>query len=1140
MIEASLPADGAGRGGQSAGTLRAANAARQTEDWIVAPQDRNVASMWDGSPTTRRVDVSPTAPSRDRPTIRHMVPCPTCAEDNQERARFCSGCGNPLPTAGSGARKTVTIMFVDIARSTDIGEKIDSEPLQQVMWQFFTTVREVIYNHGGSVEKFIGDAVFAVFGIPILHEDDALRAVRSALDIRAAMEALNADLQQRWDLRLRVRIGINTGEVTVAGGGVTGDAVNVASRLESAASPDEILIGDNTHRFIRHSVTVSPLGPLVVQGKREPLRVHRLTGLVDPTAGPGARAPILGFTAPVIGRNRERRRLQDAFEAVVEERTCHLFTVFGSAGIGKSRMVGEFCESLTSRATVLTGRCLSYGEGIAYWPLMEMVRQAAGLSADESAPDGRRRLRELLGGVDQAAEIVEALAPLIGLGGAELGPQESFWAVRSFFQALAARRPLILWFDDVHWAEQTLLEMIENIADWSRDAPIMLLCLARQELLEDQRTWGGGKFNATSMLLAPLTEARCQRLIRSLMGSDDLDPALVDRITTSAAGNPLFVEQMVAALVDDGLLRREGNRWLATGSLRNVTVPPTISSLLAARLDRLETAERRVLERAAVVGERFYLDAVIDLSDPAERPLVAAHCLSLVRKELVHPDRSDLPGVEAFRFLHVLLRDCAYESTSKRRRAELHQQFAQWLQARLIGGPGEHDELVGYHLEQAFRYRVEIGLRGPETTELGRAAATCLIEAADRIRQGDESGAAHLLKRAITLLPETDPLRLRAEIDIGWALFTFFGQFSNAELVLRRVTERARRAGEDGLRAHARLAHLRVLFSTDPEGLVATTLSEAAASLSMFVRSGDDVGAALACRSQASAYWAAGQITAAERAMESAVKHAEESGVPRSAQSLRRELALLMSLGPRPITASLVRAGEALDAAGEDRALRRTLLAQLAVLTAMSGDLEGARIHLKTAEEIVQDLRGPRVDPHHGGFVVARVAALADELPVAERELRRSCRSLSRMGERALFANRAAALADVLVRLGKLDDAGKWVTRCRDAAAADQLPAQAGWCGVHARMLSLRGRDAEALRFAETAVDLTGRTDDVDGQGLALLARAEVLHRSGRKDDAGESLEAGVDRYLHRGNVAAANLGRRLFEILDAGPPAAG
>ncbi|WP_462202730.1 AAA family ATPase [Frankia sp. CcWB3] len=1068
-----------------------------------------------------------------------MVPCPTCAEDNPERARFCSGCGNPLPTPGSGARKTVTIMFVDITGSTDIGERIDSEPLQQVMWRFFTTVREVIYTHGGSVEKFIGDAVFAVFGIPVLHEDDALRAGRAALDIRAAMEALNADLQREWGLKLRVRIGINTGEVTVAGGGVTGDPVNVASRLEHAAPPDEILIGDTTYRFIRHSVTVSPLGPLVVQGKRDPLRVHRLIGLVDPTAGPGSRAPTHGFTAPVIGRNRERRRLQDAFEAVVEERTCHLFTVLGPAGIGKSRMVGEFCAAMANRATVLTGRCLSYGEGIAYWPLMEMVRQATGLSADESAPDGRRRLRELLDGVTQAAEIVEALAPLVGLGGAELGPQESFWAVRSFFQALAARRPLILWFDDVHWAEPTLLDLLENIADWSRDALIMLLCLARPELLEERRDWGGGKLNATSMLLAPLTEARCQRLIRTLMGSDDLDPALVSRITTSAAGNPLFVEQMVAALVDDGLLRREGSRWIATGSLRNVTVPPTISSLLAARLDRLDPPERRVLERAAIVGERFYLDAVIDLSDPNEQPMVAAHCLSLVRKELVHPDRSDLPGVEAFRFLHVLLRDCAYQSTAKRQRADLHQRFAQWLQTRLEGGPGEHDELVGYHLEQAFRYRVEIGQRDTETVELGRSAATCLIEAADRVRQGDETGAAQLLKRAITLLPETDPLRLRAEIDLGWALYSF-GRLSDAERILRQVTERARRAGEEGLRAHARLAYLRVLFSTDPEGLVARTLTEAAACLTNFVQAGDEVGAALACRSQANAYLAAGQFAAAERAMENAVRHAEESGVPRAAQSLRRELTMLMSWGPRPVAVGITRANEALDAADDDRALRRAVLAQLAVLTAMSGDLEGAQIHLKATEEIVHDLRAPRVDPFHGGFVVARVALLADELAVAERELRRSCRQLSRMGERAFLANRAAALADVLVRLGKVDDAGKYVTRCRDAAAADQLPAQAGWCGVHAKLLALRGRDAEALRFADTAVDLASRTDDTDGQGHALLSRAEVLYRAGRKDDAAESLEAGITRYLHRGNVAAANLGRRLFGTLDDPPPGTG
>jgi class 3 adenylate cyclase/tetratricopeptide (TPR) repeat protein len=1063
-----------------------------------------------------------------------MVPCPTCAEENPAQSRYCSFCGNPLPTARTGIRKIVTIMFVDVTGSTHIGENIDSEPWQQVLSRFFASVREVIYSHGGAVEKFIGDAVVAIFGIPVLHEDDALRAVRAALDIRERMRDLDADLRRDWGLGFRIRIGINTGEVTVAGGGATGDPVNVAARLETSAAPDEILIGDSTYRLIRPSVIVDTVEQLVVQGKRDPLRAHRVLGLVDPSAGPGSRMPSL-MSAPVIGRQRERRRLMDAFEAVVEERVCHLFTVLGPAGIGKTRMVGEFCDSVAKRATVLTGRCLSYGEGIAYWPLAEMVRQATGMSADASAPEGRRRLRELLDelGVTSANEVVAALSPLVGLGGAETDAQVSFWAVRKFCQALAERRPLVLCFDDIHWAEPTLLDLIENISDWSRDAPILLLCLTRPELLEldDRRQWGGGKLNATSMLLAPLTEERCQRLIRSLMCSDDLDPALVDRITSSAEGNPLFVEQMVAALVDDGLLRREGNRWIATGSLRNVKVPPTISALLSARIDRLAVGERRVLERAAVVGGRFYLDAVVELSEAEDRALVAAHCLSLVRKELIHPDRSDLPGVDAYRFPQVLLRDCAYQATSKRQRAELHERFARWLQARMLGGPGEHDELVGYHLEQAYRYRVELGQRDAATVELGRQAAGCLIEAADRVRQGDENGAGQLLKRAIVLLPDLDPLRLRAEIDLGWALYAFH-RLSEADKILARATERAGRAGEEGLRAHARLAHLRVQFSTEPDGLVAITLDEAGQALADFIREGDEVGAALACRTEAAAYTASGQFAAAEKAMEMAVAHAEDSGVPRAAQSLRRELASLASWTPQPVPEMMARVTARLDQVGEDRGLRRALLSQLAVLTAMAGDAEAARAHLRDAEEIVWDVRGPRFDPLHSGLVVARVAILTDDLATAERELRRSCRHLHRTGERAYLATRAAALADVELRLGRLDDAGKYVTRCQDAAADDQLPAQAGWKGVHARLLAIRGRDSAALHVADEAVELASRTDDLDGQATALLARAEVLFRQHRLDESTDSFTQALERYERRGNVAGAALAAQAFDRL--------
>ncbi|AEH11725.1 MULTISPECIES: adenylate/guanylate cyclase domain-containing protein [Protofrankia] len=1072
-----------------------------------------------------------------------MVACPTCGKANQEEARFCFSCGTPQPTFGIGARKTVTILFCDVTGYTAIGEQIDSEPLQQVMWRFFSAAREVISSHGGSVEKFIGDAVFAVFGIPVLHEDDALRAARAACGIRASMDVLNADLERDWGFRFRIRIGINTGEVTVGGpgtgGGITGDAVNVASRLEEAAAPGEIFIADATLRLIRPHVRAEPVGPLVVQGKKAPLRAHRLIDLAHPGIGPGARFAPEGFAAPVIGRERERRRLDDALEQVIEERTCHLFTLLGPAGIGKSRMVREFCEAMAPRATVLTGRCLSYGEGITYWPLMEMVRQATGMSADESAPEGRRRLRELLdeGGsvTGDAAAVVDGLAPLVGLGGAEVGAQESFWAVRTFLAALAEKRPLIVWFDDVHWAEPTLLDLIEHVADWSREAPILLLCLTRPELLEERRTWGGGKLNTTSMLLQPLSEERCQRLIRTLMGSNDLDPELVARITDSAAGNPLFVEQTLAALVDDGLLRREGDHWIATDNLGSVQVAPTISALLAARLDRLNIHERRVLERAAVVGQRFYLDAVVELSAPADRAAVAEHCLSLVRKELVHPDRSDLPGVEAFRFLHVLLRDCAYQATSKRQRADLHQGYASWLQTRMAGRPGEHDELVGYHLEQAYRYRVELGLRDAETEELGRQAATCLIEAADRVRQGDETGAAGLLKRAVKLLPVTDPLRIRAEIDLGWALYSF-GRFSDAERMLRQATDRATRIGEAGLRAHARLAHLRLMFATSPEGLVAETLGEATRALPIFVQSGDEVGAALACRSQAAAYMAAGCYALAERAMQAAVRHAEESGVLRDVQTTRRDLVHLLSLAPRPVGESIERAQRALAGVGDDRGLRRSLLAQLALLHTMAGELDAGMDHLARAEAIDWDVRSPRGDPLYGGFVVARIALLTDDLDTAEHELRRSCRRLARMGERAHLATRAAALADVLVKLGRLDEATTYVSRSRDAAAGDQVPAQAGWCGVHAKLLAMRGRDreVEAVRFAEAACDLAGRTDDWDGQAQAWLTYAEVLHRTGQTDLVRPKVDAAVTCYEKKGNLTGAAQARRLSENLTA------
>ncbi|HMA46868.1 MAG TPA: AAA family ATPase, partial [Frankiaceae bacterium] len=716
--------------------------------------------------------------------------CGACGEDNPDRARFCLACAAPLGAEAPGAdsRKMVTVVFCDVTGYTTMGEQLDPESLRQVMTRYFGRVRETLESHGGTVEKFIGDAVVAVFGVPVLHEDDALRAARAALDIRAAMRELNVTLQRDWGLRLQTRTGINSGEVvvgspTLGGTLATGDAVNVAARLEQAAAPDEILLGEPTLRLVHRQVSVEPLAPLPLAGKSAPLPAYRLLGLA---AGGGRR--VEGLTAPLIGRGRERRRLDDALEQVTVERTCQLFTVLGAAGVGKTRLLEDFRAAAATRATVLTGGCLSYGEGITYWPLMEMTRQAVGLSGEEDEREGRERLAAALAGVRHADAVVERLAPLVGLGGTPASAEESFWAVRAFLAALAEAAPLVLVFDDVHWAEPTLLDLIENIADWSRRVPILLLCLARPELLDERRDWGGGKLNSGSMLLQPLSPDTCRELIRTLLRSSELDAAFERRITETADGNPLFVEQMLAALIDDGLLRREGDRWVATADLAGVHVPPTISALLAARLDRLGPPERQVIERAAVVGQVFYLDAVADLSTPETRDGVQEHCLALVRKELVHPDRTDLPGEEAFRFLHVLLRDCAYECTSKQLRADLHERFAGWLEKRLAGRPDEQAELVGYNLEQAYRYRVELGLRGERTQALGRRAATRLVGAAHRIRHGDRPAAAHLLTRAAHLLPDTDPLRLRAQVELGQVLLGL-GELEAADDLLAQTVE---------------------------------------------------------------------------------------------------------------------------------------------------------------------------------------------------------------------------------------------------------------------------------------------------------------------------------------------------------------
>ena len=586
-----------------------------------------------------------------------MLTCPVCGKENPDGFKFCGFCTASLTEVSPAReqRKTVTVLFCDVTGSTELGERLDPEALRALLARYFERMGGIVERHGGTVEKFIGDAVMAVFGVPVVHEDDALRALRAAVEMRDAFP----------DLGMQGRIGVTTGEVVT--GTVerlaTGDAVNIAARLEQAAQPGEILIGEATLRLARDAIEVEPVEHLALKGKAEPVRAYRLL------SAHGEEGSVRHLAGPMVGRETELRRLADAFGQALDDRSCQLFTVLGTAGVGKSRLVAEFLGSLDG-ALVVRGRCLPYGEGITYWPVVEVLKQLPPAETDPVASETVRALaanEELVSSSDEIA-----------------------WAFRKLLEAVAAETPVVCVFDDVHWGEETFLDLVEHVADLSRDAPILLLCMARPDLLDRRTGWAGGKVNATSVLLEPLAPEETEQLIESLAHLDD---DLRRRILDAAEGNPLYVEEMVALVQESG-----GGE---------VTVPPTIRALLAARLDQLDVSERDVLERGAIEGRIFHRSAVQALAP--EDSQVTARLTSLVRKEFVRPDKSELPGEDAFRFRHLLVRDAAYDGLPKAARAELHERFAGWLVEHgrdLV----ELDEIVGYHLEQACRYHAELGV----------------------------------------------------------------------------------------------------------------------------------------------------------------------------------------------------------------------------------------------------------------------------------------------------------------------------------------------------------------------------------------------------------------------------------------------
>jgi class 3 adenylate cyclase/tetratricopeptide (TPR) repeat protein len=1034
-----------------------------------------------------------------------MVTCPSCGQENPEGFRLCGMCGTALAPAEPAreVRKTVTVLFSDVQGSTALGEQIDPESLRRAMGRYFEAMRTVLERHGGRVEKFIGDAVMAVFGIPQLHEDDAMRAVRAAAEMQEERERLNEELERDYGVRIESRTGVNTGEV-VAGEGetlATGDAVNVAARLEQAAPTGGALIGEQTYRLVRDAVKVELVEPLELKGKAERVAAYRLVEVI-----PGAEPFARHLDSPMVGRGRELQQLRQAYERARDDRSAYLFTVLGTAGIGKSRLAGELLAGVREEATVLVGRCLPYGEGITYWPLVEILREA-------EHHEARARIVALLEGEDDAELIASRVEGAIGVSDEGGSSEETFWAVRKLFERLARERPLVVVFDDLHWAEPTFLDLIDHLADWSRGAPMLLLCLARPELLDSRPAWAGGKLNATSILLESLSEEETGTLIDNLLVQVTED--LRERVSDAAEGNPLFVEQMLALLAEDGA---------------GIDVPPTIQALLAARLDRLPREERAVLGCASVEGKVFHRGAVAELSPEEERAAAGGLLMALVRKELIRPDRADFAAEDAFRFRHLLIRDAAYESLPKEARAELHERFAVWLEQKAGERITEYEEILGYHLEQAHRYREELGPLDEQGADLARRAADRLSSAGRRaFGRGDAPAAVKLLERAVCVLPEGTPARAALLPDLADALIQS-ADFGRVEGVLDKAFDAAVALGDRGLEARAAVVRSVHAANTNPGTGLAEIRQEVAHAISALDDVGDDLGLARAWR------WAGqfdiwlGRSSRADEAHEHAIEHARLVGDRRTESESLGWLALAAWWGPLPVADVFRRCEQIREQAHGDRQVEAfTLVAQGACL-AMLGRFDEARNAVAEARAILTEIGLhllASTTSHPAGFV----EMLAGDFSAAEETLREGYDELRRIGETGVMSTTVAYLAGAVYEQGRYDEVISLTQVSEENAAADDFASQTIWRGVRAKALARQGKLEEAETLAREAVAITRPSDWLTMRGDSLIDLAEVLRLADRRAEAAAAGKEALTLYEQKGDIVSAGRASALAEL---------
>ncbi|MFN2428054.1 MAG: AAA family ATPase, partial [Candidatus Binatia bacterium] len=820
--------------------------------------------------------------------------CAGCGGELRPTAKFCDECGSPVATrpdsgvtskaaqrgnahgsaiSDDGTRKVVSIIFADLAGSTALHERLDAESARLFMEGYYRAMRGAVERHGGKVAKLLGDGVMAVFGLPLVAEDDAIRAVRAGVDMQRVFREL-AEWHSNLVGKVGLRVAVNTGEVVAKDETeLIGDPVNVAARLQDQARDGDVVIGESTRRLVSSLITLEPLGSLALKGRAEAVTAYRVVSLEKPASA---------TTAAFVGRDEELARIAAVHRTAVSAPAARLAVLLGSPGLGKSRLIGEFVRRSADEAIVISGHCDAAG-GTSFAPITRALRRFLGIDdgADEAA------LRALVSEAvsDQNADrgrVVDGITAL--LGGSPASPEETFFVVRRLFAALASARPVVLVIDDVHWAEPLLLDLVEHLVQWGSGVPLFVLVGARPELRDARSSLTTtGTLVADVVTLAGLDAGAAMRLAANVIGATDLPAAVAAKVLASSEGNPMFVGELVRMLVHEGALKREGDRWIVGAQLAALEMPPTIHALLASRIERLRPEDRAVLERAAVVGRNFSRSSLAALL-PREVTDLDARLESLRRSELIERDTGWFLGEPVLRFHHLLIRDAAYRRLLKGTRAELHGRLADWIETQAAGA-AEHDETIGWHLEQSYQLLRELGPLDDRGRALGEKAAGHLAAAGRRaLARDDLSLAAGLLGRALPCLDRD--AASRAELALDWCeALLAAGDVTDARAAITELDRFA--ADSPRLRAWHTCFSGQLTALTAPQSLHETADAVAAAAEELAAL-GDDAGEAKAHAVHAQALARLGRVGACEAALDRALKEAfghadvgaEKIGVP--------------------------------------------------------------------------------------------------------------------------------------------------------------------------------------------------------------------------------------------------------------------